>query len=318
MQHFLASRQGQDIPIKHLYIVYRHWVERNNPFPTVMDEISTLARQGDDFRRIISPEKNDIIYDLSSFLDAFDIRTAYPLLLAFMDTGLEDVEWMEVWDIRKSYLLRRAVGNLTTKNYNRIFLSLTRNLRKDGFSADRLRSLILAQRGKSVEWPDDNTFGDHWINKPVYTHLNSPQLVHLFSRLSRTFMSPKSEHLVFDKAPTVEHIMPQNWQTNWPLADGTKGLEFFEMLNFPDTDARVGASRVRENAVQTLGNLTILTTGLNSAQSNLGWDKKRSELMKHSLLPLNQMLIDQSVWSEETILRRGEELFEKALRLWGR
>ena len=35
-------------------------------------------------------------------------------------------------------------------------------------------------------------------------------------------MSPKSEHLVFDKAPTVEHIMPQNWQTNWPLADGTR------------------------------------------------------------------------------------------------
>ena len=199
MQHFLSSRQGQDIPIKHLYVEYRHWVERDSPFQSVIEELAALARQGDDFRRIIFPERDDIIYDLSVFLDAFDIRTAYPLLLAFMDAGLEDIEWMGISDILESYLLRRAVCNLTTKNYNRMFLALTRNLRKEGFTAERLRALLLAQRGELVEWPDDNTFRDHWLNKPVYGRLNSAQLVHLFCRLNRTFMSPKSESVAFEK-----------------------------------------------------------------------------------------------------------------------
>ena len=57
MQRFLSSRQGQDIPIKHLYVEYRHWVEREKPFPDVETELATLARQGDDFRRIYAPER---------------------------------------------------------------------------------------------------------------------------------------------------------------------------------------------------------------------------------------------------------------------
>ena len=220
----------------------------------------------------------------------------------------------------ESYLLRRAVCNLTTKNYNRIFLSLTRNLRKEGFNAERLKTLLLSQRGESVEWPDDATFRDHWLHKPVHGggRLNSPQLVHLICRLNRTFMSSKSESVVFTTAPTIEHIMPQNWQANWPLPDGSKGLDFFEMLGMPDTDPRVVASRTRETAIETIGNLTVLSTGLNSAQSNLSWNHKRLEMMRHSLLPINQMLVHEAIWDETIILRRGEDLFERALRLWGR
>ena len=118
-----------------------------------------------------------------------------------MDARLEDTEWFEISDILESYLLRRAVCNLTTKNYDRVFLALTRNLRKDGFCAERLKSLLLAQRGESVEWPDDTVFRDHWLHQPLYGKLNSPQLVHLLCRLNRTFMSSKSENVVFANAP---------------------------------------------------------------------------------------------------------------------
>ncbi|MFH1555915.1 MAG: DUF262 domain-containing protein [Pseudomonadota bacterium] len=59
MQHFLASRQGQDIPIKHLYVEYRHWIEQAKPFADVQTELATLSRQGDHFRRIVDPDKSD-------------------------------------------------------------------------------------------------------------------------------------------------------------------------------------------------------------------------------------------------------------------
>jgi Protein of unknown function (DUF1524) len=138
--------------------------------------------------------------------------------------------------------------------------------------------------------------------------------------LNQTFMSSKSERVVFTSPPTIEHIIPQSWVANWPLPDGSKGIDLFELLllDASATDPRVAASLKRERAVQTLGNLTILSSGLNSAQSNLSWDQKRPEMMKHSMLPINQSLLETTVWDETAILNRGEELFSRALQIWGR
>ena len=318
MQHFLASRQGQDIPIKHLYVEYRHWLETSKPFPNVTAELAALARQGDHFRRIISPTQDDVVYGLCSFLEAYDIRTAYPLLLALMDADLSDDGWLEMSRILESYLLRRAVCNLGTKNYNRIFLGLARNLRKDGFSVARLKELLHGQTGDSGLWPDDAMFREAWRHKQLYGPLNSPKLVHLYGRLNQTFMSSKAENLAFKEPPTVEHIMPQNWETNWPLPDGSKGMGFVELFGAVETDPCAIATRKRNAAVQTLGNLTLLSSALNSAQSNLPWDQKRKEMAKHSLLPINQSLLEQPNWNEEMILKRSDDLFQRALKIWVR
>ena len=124
--------------------------------------------------------------------------------------------------------------------------------------------------------------------------------------------------MTFTVQPSVEHIMPQSWIANWPLEDGSEGLDVLELWDAPPDDPRAAATRKREAAVQTLGNLTILSTGLNSAQSNLGWNQKRPEMMKHSLLPINQALLETTAWNEAAILKRGEELFERALGIWKR
>lgn len=275
MQHFLASQQGQDIPIKHLYVEYRYWIERAKPFADVTDELATLARQGRHFRRIIDPKPDDIMYGLCSFLEAYDIRTAYPLLLALSDADLPDAEWQEISEILESYLLRRAVCDLGTKNYNRIFLSLTRNMRKQGFSSTNLRDLLRSQTGDSGVWPDDTAFREAWLHNQLYGSLNSPKLVYLFSRLNQTFMSAKSESLVFKNKPSIEHIMPQEWIREWPLQSGAKGMDLMDLYKANDNDPRAIATRNRNNAINTLGNLTIISTALNSSQSNMEWKKRR-------------------------------------------
>jgi hypothetical protein len=131
-------------------------------------------------------------------------------------------------------------------------------------------------------------------------------------------MSSKSEAVTFEELPTIEHIMPQNWKSNWPLPAGLKAIEGIELLTIADDDPRAVATRKRETALQSIGNLTLLSTGLNSAQSNLPWSAKRPEMMKHSLLPLNQPLFDIEEWDENAIKKRGEDLFTRALRIWPR
>ena len=123
LQHFLASKQTIDIPIKHLFVEYKAWIEAKTPYPTVEAELSALSRQGDHFRRIIEPQRDDVLYSLVSFLDSFDIRTAYPLLLHLLDEALTASEWKEIALYLESYLLRRAVCGMTTKNYNRVFFN---------------------------------------------------------------------------------------------------------------------------------------------------------------------------------------------------
>lgn len=90
MQHFLASRLTEDIPIKHLYVEYKYWIDRQQPFGSVREELSALASQGLAFRRMQDPQKEDLLFPLAIFLKTFDISTVYPLLLFLNENKLTD------------------------------------------------------------------------------------------------------------------------------------------------------------------------------------------------------------------------------------
>ena len=282
------------------------------------DELATLSRQGDDFRRIIQPVKEDLLWSLARFLNSFDIRTAYPLLLTFLDERVGITEWKTISVTIESYLLRRAVCGLTTKSYNRVFLALTRNIRRDGATPENLAKLLAAQSGESVEWPSDDTFEEAWRNEHAYHNLNNAKVVYILKRLNDTYLGNKMELLEIDGPMTVEHILPQNWFENWSLPDGTKGMTFKEILDTVSDDPRAVATGQRKAALQTFGNLTILTQPLNSAASNSSWAKKKPELLRHSLLPINQQLHGVTLWDETSIEKRATDLFQRALEIWPR
>lgn len=316
MQHFLASRQGIDIPIKHLFVEYKFWIEKQKPFPTIREEIATLARQGNDFRRIIEPKRDDILFDLVTFLDRFDIRTSYPLLLYLLDTGLTEPEWTRISTILESYLLRRAVCGLTTKNYNRVFLTLTRTLRNDRVSPENVRQYLCRLTGESTEWPTDDVFRSAWQSRHAYQTLLNPKIVHILRRLNDTYLSSKSERISIDSPLAVEHILPQDWLEHWPLPDGSKGLTSQELWNSQQVNSRVEATRHRNEMIQTLGNLTILAQPLNSSVKNRSWKEKKPALMSASLLPINLQLHAIECWDETAIEKRSKELFDRAIKIW--
>ncbi len=316
MQHFLASRQMVDIPVKHLYVEYRFWIEREQPFKTVREELAALAKQGEGFRRLLEPVKGDIVYGLAVFLNDFDISTVFPLLLYLFDAGLSTSEWSMVSTSLESYLVRRAVLGWTTKSYNKIFLNLIKALRQTAPTPQALTTFLSRLQGESAEWPKDAVFAEAWKSRPLYEVLNNAKLVHILRRLNDTYLGSKNELITVDGPLTVEHILPQNWLGNWPLANGDKGLNAEEMWSADADHPRVIATRARHGAVQTIGNLTILTQALNSSVSNSAWSTKKPELLKASLLPINQQLHGYEEWNEQTIEKRSAELFTRACRLW--
>ena len=318
IQHFLASRQTIDIPIKHLFVEYKYWIEKARPYASVRDELADLARQGDDFRRIAQPQRDDPLYDLATFLEVYDIRTAYPLLLTLLDFRIDEAQWAAVSVALESYLLRRAVCNLTTKNYNRTFLSLTRAMRREGATSERLVRLLLELEGESGEWPTDEAFAEAWHTRQIYWMLNSPKIVHILKRLNETYLDKSMETIAITGNLSVEHIMPQKWGVHWPLSDGVTGLTQEQLRQADENDPASIASRRRSQLLQTIGNLTVVTQPLNSTVSNGPWHEKRPALLQHSLLPINQRLQKVDVWDEAAIEQRSAELLQRALKVWPR
>ena len=318
LQHFLASRQERDIPIGHLFVEYRHWINSQSPFATLRDELATLARQRDDFRRIVDPHRDDPLFTTFQFLDAFDVRTVYPLLLAMLDTNPSREEAVGVGRVIESYLIRRGVLGLTTQNYNRLFLQTTRALQQTGFTARALaEQLVLASGGTG--WPSDEAFQEAWMTQHIYQVMNNPRLVHVLKRLSDTFLDSKSEQVMVGGQLTVEHLLPQSWIDHWPLPDGSRGLTYEESISVGVEDPRAAQTRERNQILHTIGNLTILPPGTNSWVSNAPWDEKRPKILSKSLLPINAgSLFDAEKWDEDAIRQRGMLLFEKALGIWPR
>ena len=150
----------------------------------------------------------------------------------------------------------------------------------------------------------------------VYHPLGNKRLVHILSKLNNSFSSSMSEHLNFKEQPTIEHIMPREWIQHWPLPNGEEGMSDVELWNADDDDERAIATRLRNSYIHRIGNLTILSGALNSSGSNLDWNKKRSELINYSLLPLNLQLHTLNQWDENAIATRARELFEHAVKIW--
>jgi hypothetical protein len=207
---------------------------------------------------------------------------------------------------------------MSTKNYNRIFLTLTRTLRRDGTSPAKVREYLQGLTGDSSEWPTDAVFGNAWMTTHAYRVLQNPKIVHILRRLNQTYQHDKHELIIIDGQLTVEHLLPQTWTDHWPLPDGTKGLTFTEFLAAPPDDPCATATKERNDALQTFGNLTIITQPLNGSLSNAPWTTKRPALLNASLLPINQQLCQSDTWDEHSIAARGKELLQRAVSIWPR
>lgn len=78
-------------------------------------------------------------------------------------------------------------------------------------------------------------------------------------------------------------------------------------------------SERRDDLVHSIGNLTLVTPGFNSALSNRSFAEKRPALARESMLRLNTGFQDEGEsWTERKILARADRLFVAAIEKWAR
>ncbi len=202
--------------------------------------------------------------------------------------------------VLESWMVRRMLIRATTKSYSQIVAELIRFLRdKDRATiGDEIESFFLNQKSDSRYWPDDDEVREELKVLPAYRRLGRGRLRMVIESIEdhlRGLVGTKTglggERVVRGKPP-IEHVMARKWTMHWPLPDGSRG------------------EGERDALLHTLGNLTLLTSRLNSKVSNGPWvgeSGKRQGLEAHDVLFLNRELLKTAndSWSDSMIRQRS-------------
>ncbi|PXX95926.1 DUF262 domain-containing protein [Halomonas sp. LBP4] len=327
LQHYLALMLREDVRSAHLFEAFKEYVvaleegEKGSELTaqpnSIESHLQSLSRYARAFRKFAEPEAG---LRLATFLDrlqAVDTATVYPLLLLASDQLLpaDQGEFDRVLVVLESFLVRRMICCMTTKNYNRLFIDVIKALDRRGkITAQILQEVLQANEGDSVRFPTDDELRQSILNTPIYKHLAQYKIRAVLGAIDLAQEDRKSEALPLPDNLTIEHIMPVKWQASWPMPEDVAA----------DPEKRLAFNQERNRQLHTLGNLTLITGSLNPSLSNASWDQKRPELCKYSKLNLNRYFHPPKEgesdalreWNEATIEHRGQALYQTARSIW--
>ena len=311
LAHTLAAETGDKISMRELYAEYRAFaVPKNKPrFEDVEDELHLIEAYAPLYETLEGRKNEDAsLHWLGRKLAAWQVTTAYPIALQIGRSDLGSKERQQLTELIYSYLVRRAVCGLTTKNLNKLFQSLSAEFKSKGPSVNILKSFFSNREGDSSRFPDDSEFRHGVLTSNAYAITPRPRLVDILWMLEVASRTKLAERGIMPEGLWVEHVLPQSWGNEWPLANG-------------DTDDLTSLEKetiARNAKLHTLGNLTLLSGGLNISSGNKSFSKKKEKFKEHTGLFLNKWFQNRDKWTEAEIEERGAALAEMAIKIWPR
>lgn len=300
LMQYLTCELADEVLAPELFLTFRRYV--GDADIGLVALMRRLVERAGAYRQLTAEEQPATLEGrLLRTVGVLDANTVVPVLL-WLVTRFDEGDRAGAMAALDSYLVRRTICRLTTKNYNRLFLELLKELKSKDDPAV-VTDFLLRQDADSGFWPRDHDIRYVFRTQPLYKQLTRARLRLLLAELEGALYSGKTERLVHDGELTIEHLLPQTWEEHWPLPDvGGHGS--------------VEAHERRQSLLHTVGNLTLLTRRLNPSVSNRPWEQKRPEILSHSALSLNRSLPAQ--WDEEAILARADHLAEVFSRRWQR
>ena len=307
----LSMEKADIVSKENLFEGYRRWITDERPFSGVEPELEAITASADVERKIFEQDKRDPVGRFGLLAEAFDVSTAFPLVV-YLATEADVGEGLSnALAMLESYILRRDVAGLSTKSYNRFFVGTIDRLREsEGCKVDALARWLSTRPNETDRWPNDTEFRQGWLGRDQYKSARQPRLRYIFEHIERAKRTALSEEIEIKSALTVEHVMPQKWRDSWRVPG-------FDHLEDGDIDAeQMTAEKVRDECINKLGNLTLVTSPLNSTMSNGPFSAKLPALRAHASLALNRELNEFDHWDEDCVTMRGAALFEIARQLW--
>lgn len=238
---------------------------------------------------------------INFLMTVLDSSTLLPYVLFVLMNVKSLKERNAIFGYLESYIVRRIICKSDNNSYSDLFgMSLIANKTA---TFEGLKDYIEGRgNDQALALPTDQRVKEslHQI-----THPNKRALAILYLMESRLRAGkPHATRLYPFSDYTLEHLMPKKYQKNWPLTDGY------------DEDTR-------NQMINTLGNMAMLPSRLNSSISNADWTTKKNG-KKHlyglsnyaSDLVTLKNVIKEKVWNEDKIIVRADWLADVAINIW--
>jgi hypothetical protein len=316
LNQWLISRVGEEIGPKSTFTRFKHYVE-HEAGRTMRDLLADIKDQADRYEAwtIASedPHRELSAIEMNVYrMRAADTEVLKPVLLWLTGPGTaytsETVS--QVVAMMESWLVRRLMLRLPSADYGRIIADLIRTHRHvaDADLPGRVEDYLRKLHAESTYWPGDDEVRATLATENVYRRFKRGRLRMLLEAVEDAHRgyagsSPSRTGMRVGRLGfPIEHLLPQKWATHWPVDDLAGEVE-------------------RDSHVHRLGNLTLITSALNSAISNGPWEGstgKYRALEKHDVLLINRRLREMSAdgWDEKRIDDRTAAMVDALLATW--
>jgi len=237
-------------------------------------------------------------------MKATGVEVLKPLLIWLHEPGrnLSGHATAQIVRAAESWVVRRQLLRLSGSDLGRIVADLI--AANSSASNDELVDRVIGHLARlnvtSTYWPGDEEMRLTLATESAYTRYPRGRL--------RMFLEAAEDHLraatrqpqIERKGYPIEHLLPRKWTETWPVES-------------PE------AQEERQARVHRLGNLTLLTSSLNSKVSNGPWADKRKALLEHNTITLTGRVVSRTeahAWDEALIDERTSELIDVILKVW--
>jgi hypothetical protein len=238
---------------------------------------------------------------INAIIFGLENTTLIPYVLYVLKNVPEKQKRDEIFGYLESYIMRRMVCHANTKNYNQLF---GERFISNGLLSKADLKCFIDERSEKVNYmPADSELMDGFRQSKLINKQAAGILYFIESRI-RNRRKHSTSLLGLDRY-SLEHVMPKKWENNWgKVANDEEKIK-------------------RNRKLLTLGNLTIITSSLNSSIRDGSWDVKKNG--KGNKAGLNQyasgldtfsQYLTKSTWDEQTISERADFLYEQAADIW--
>lgn len=309
--------------------VFREFVSYAKPL--IVDSASAekllgeLRRDANTFRNFAQLSTDSVegrFY--SRVVESFELASTTPLLLWLLSDNhkISKDQISIALGALESWVIRRTLLRATMKDVNKMMVAILSAL--DGVPVEQVgvavRNYLAAQTADARQWPTNADMYYGLAATKLYGNIRQSRLRVVLEAAELQMRTQRHEAVTLPAKLSVEHVMPQAWRSHWD----------------PEPKLTVEQAAEREKLINTLGNLTLVTSELNGTLSHRPWTDaetvplktagenkglgKRALLNKYSVLLLSRDIVDQHVesWTEDDIKVRSLKLAGVLCKVWPR
>ena len=236
-------------------------------------------------------------------MKALGVGAPMALMLWLFTSDVQGKDRILITNAVESYVVRRSLAGMTTNALRETFPGLIAKVHNTNpKEATKIVIEYLANEIKTNQrWPTNHEIEEFLSSQPMKGTTSAKR--EIIAAIEAHIRPVTAEPIGPTEQLTIDHIMPQSWKQNWPLPLKTTNKEAAELA--------------RDRTVQYIGNLTIITSNLNSTIKNKSWNQKR-DLLKDSTLTINRELVKNAPqeWTEEAIKERSKLMAKITTKVW--